>query len=59
MDREKYIKAKEAIEKTLTSLESILNEDSPTGLNTGVSYENLDELITELDRLTKVLESYS
>ncbi|MEG2354012.1 MAG: hypothetical protein RSB70_05165 [Clostridium sp.] len=59
MNREKYITAKDSISKTLTSLESILNEDSPTGLNDGVSYENLDFLISELDRLSTLLESYS
>ena len=59
MDNIKYTQAKEAILKTLNALEGILNEESPTGLNQGVTCENLDCLIEKLEEISTSLEKYS
>lgn len=57
MDK-KFLEAKNSIEKTLSSLENILSEDSPTGLKDGISIDRLDDLIDELNKVSSMLENY-
>ncbi|WP_373898882.1 hypothetical protein ACER0A_004515 [Haloimpatiens sp. FM7315] len=56
---EKYVKAKELLKDTLTKIEDIIDEESPTGLENGITCDELDNLIDALDKISDIIGKYS
>ncbi|MFD3156627.1 hypothetical protein ACFIJ5_07165 [Haloimpatiens sp. FM7330] len=56
---EKIVKAKELLNDTLSRIEVILDEKSPTGLDNDITCNDLDKLIEALDKVSIILDKYS
>lgn len=53
---EKYLKAKEMLKTTITKIEHIIDEESPTGFEEGITCDEIDTLIDALDKISKIIE---
>ncbi|WP_185750634.1 hypothetical protein [Clostridium sp. KNHs214] len=55
---EKYSKAKEMLKDTINKIEHIIDEESPTGLEQGITCGEIDELIAALDKISEIIDKY-
>ncbi|WP_171011286.1 hypothetical protein [Haloimpatiens lingqiaonensis] len=55
---EKYSKVKDMIKDTIDKIEHIIDEESPTGLEAGITCNEIDELIAALDKISEIINKY-
>lgn len=53
---EKYSKAKNMLKSTIEKIEDIIDEDSPTGFENGITCDDIDALIEALDTISKIIQ---